>query len=306
MVHWKKNCQMNRFEDRCQFTQYLLKQLGSPLLDIVVEYDSATGSGYGGDCETTGTTGTTGTSGTDAIACAVKSQMDYVIDDAVDYFREYGSDVGNVQGVIFIELEDGKNIYTLPENSEIITVQQPMRGGLGNSMGFNFDQEEAQASVGLFSFASTFGHRGIYSFMGGGTYDNLLTFEVAAEYVSLVEMRYSRKFQIEHNRLQQEIKIYPTPTARDNRRIIAAEVWRRVPEEYVFTHPWVRRYATALLKLQVGRNTSMYDGIQFPGGGSFNASFYYNEGKEDRDKLEEELMTGKWGNPPGGAVFLWG
>lgn len=312
---------MNRFQTRCQFTEYLLKQLGSPLLDIVVEYDTAIGAGgFGTDCDTPSASGTTGTSGTSAvgttgtsgtsgypqIACAVKSQLDYVIDDAVDYFREYASETGNEKGVLFLQLEHGVQSYTLPDTSDIVAVLQPLRDGHARGMGFEFDSEEGQASVGLFSFSSTFGARGIYSHMGGGSYDNILTYEIAAEYMSLIDMRYSRKFQINHNRLSNTINVFPTPTKTDHGRTIACEMYQRVSEEKAFNHPWMRRYATALLKVQVGRNTSMYDGIQFPGGGSYNSAFYYNEGKEERDKLEEELMTGKWGNIPSSAIFTTG
>jgi hypothetical protein len=296
-----------RFNSRCQFSQYLLKQLGSPLVDIVVEYDSTIGAGgYGSDCGTTGTTGTTGTSGTSGLACAIKSQLDYVINDAIDYFREYAADIGNTEGVLFILLEENKNYYDLPEDTDIISVQQPMRSGVMSGLGSGFDTEEAQASVGLFSFSSTFGNRGIYSFLGGGSHDNLLTAEVSFQYMSMVDSRYARKWQTSFDRLQNRLLITPTPEATDHGRIIACSVWQRVPEVLVFDHPWVKRYATALLNMQVGRNTSMFEGVQFPGGGSYNSQFYYNEGKEERDKLEEELGTGRWGNVPSSAIFLQG
>ena len=43
---------------------------------------------------------------------------------------------------------------------------------------------------------------------------------------------------------------------------------------------------------------SKYKSGKFQGGIEYNAEFFYNEGKEAKEKLEQELLDNKWGMPP--------
>ena len=57
---------------------------------------------------------------------------------------------------------------------------------------------------------------------------------------------------------------------------------------------------------QIGRNTSMYTGLQFPGGGSYNSDFYWSMGREEKRQLEDDLASGKYGNSVAGSSFFTG
>ena len=149
---------MARLATRCEFSEYVLKKIGSPLLDVIIEASDSQAAGMCGDCDTdticttgvcltgadttqsvcTTGTATTGASGLAGLVYTVKTQLDYVIDDSLDFFREYGAEVGNEETTLFIQLEEDKRVYDVPES--ILAVQEIYQRGLGGShgMGFNF------------------------------------------------------------------------------------------------------------------------------------------------------------------------
>lgn len=60
---------------------------------------------------------------------------------------------------------------------------------------------------------------------------------------------------------------------------------------------WVKKYATALARLQWGRNLMKYNGANLPGGSAFNSDGIISEAKEDIAELKEELWE-KYTLPP--------
>jgi hypothetical protein len=312
---------MARLRTKEAFRQYILHKLGSPLLDLVLQIDETD------DCASPGTSGTgiTGTespaitaspeailkisgNGCQEFAESTMIQLDLACDDALDYYGKLASGVGNEKALLLVQLKANQMVYSVP--SCIIAIEQPMNQGTSRNIttgGEDFDSEESSAGAnGLFSFENTIGGVGINTYMTDGSGYNLLTYEIAAQYIALVDLRYSIKFEVDFSETEKQVVVYPTPSGKDNNRVIAFRCSRIVQDEYLFSDIWVQRYAVALAKMQIGMNMSMYTGFQLPGGGEFNASFYYDNGKEERDKLEEELMTGKWGNQVAGSIMFTG
>lgn len=64
------------------------------------------------------------------------------------------------------------------------------------------------------------------------------------------------------------------------------------PELYsdVWSDRWLQRYATQLIKRQWGSNLSKFEGMQLPGGVTFNGSKLYEEAEASITKLEDELI----------------
>jgi hypothetical protein len=54
---------------------------------------------------------------------------------------------------------------------------------------------------------------------------------------------------------------------------------------------WLMRYTTALIKRQWGSNLSKFEGLQLPGGVSFNAANIVSESQEELNKLEDEMIN---------------
>lgn len=304
---------MARLETREEFRCYVLRKMGAPLLDLALETDlvsecsittATTGaSGDNGSLETisTSTTGSSGVGdGCAELAKSVCTQLDLAIDDALDYFHLHAGDIGNTKAILVLHLTDGQMVYDVPKC--LVAIEQDIMKGSS----YHFDDEEAQEGVGLFSLQSQFGPRGVFSYNGAGGQDTLLTYDIASQYNEMVKLRYTHRFQTHHNKLQNQVLITPTPSRKDDGKKLVYMCNVSVPDEHLFGHLFVQRYAVALTMEQVGRNLSMYSGMQLPGGGEFNANFYWDMGREDRDKLEEELATGKWGSPPAGGIMLTG
>ena len=55
---------------------------------------------------------------------------------------------------------------------------------------------------------------------------------------------------------------------------------------------WVYQYALALTKMSVANIRGKYGNVTLFGGGSLNASEFMSQGLADKEKLEQQLMTG--------------
>jgi len=64
------------------------------------------------------------------------------------------------------------------------------------------------------------------------------------------------------------------------------------PETYtdVYNDIWLKKYLVALMKKQWGQNLIKFEGMQLPGGTTLNGRQIYNDGMQDIELLEEELI----------------
>jgi hypothetical protein len=75
---------------------------------------------------------------------------------------------------------------------------------------------------------------------------------------------------------------------------IIAEAYQIVdPDVYadVWADRWLLRYATCLIKQQWGTNLKKFSGMQLPGGLTFNGQQIYEEATQERDKLEQDMIS---------------
>jgi hypothetical protein len=65
------------------------------------------------------------------------------------------------------------------------------------------------------------------------------------------------------------------------------------PEEFskVWDDPWLRSYATALVKRNWATNIKKYSGIQLPGGVTLNGQALYDEAINEIRELRDELIN---------------
>jgi chloramphenicol 3-O-phosphotransferase len=54
---------------------------------------------------------------------------------------------------------------------------------------------------------------------------------------------------------------------------------------------WLARYTTALIKRQWGSNLTKFEGLQMPGGVTFNGAKIYDDAESEIQKLEEEMIV---------------
>ena len=74
-------------------------------------------------------------------------------------------------------------------------------------------------------------------------------------------------------------------------RIIDPDTFTDVYNDY-----YLKKYATALIKKQWGSNLLKFEGMQMPGGVTFNGRQIYDDAIADIEKLEEEMRL-NWENP---------
>ena len=65
------------------------------------------------------------------------------------------------------------------------------------------------------------------------------------------------------------------------------------PEQHpdVWNDRWLQRYCTALIKRQWGTNLKKFEGLQMPGGVTFNGQTIWTEAQEEIEKLDEEVIS---------------
>jgi len=75
---------------------------------------------------------------------------------------------------------------------------------------------------------------------------------------------------------------------------IIIEAWRTLdPDSFtdVYGDGWLKKYLTALIKLQWGSNLKKFEGVQMPGGVTLNGQIIYNEAVEEVKELRDEAQN---------------
>ena len=75
---------------------------------------------------------------------------------------------------------------------------------------------------------------------------------------------------------------------------IVAKGYQKVdPDIYsdVYGDRWLQRYASAFVRIQLGNNLTKFIGMQLPGGVQFNGEQILQQGLEEKNKLEEEMIS---------------
>lgn len=172
------------------------------------------------------------------------------------------------------------------------TFNSPSIGGVGGAtMGGGLFYPGVSFSD--FSGFNSYGSRGGSRSGGGGV--DVITYELSMQYMEMLKQRYTVKVQTQFLEAQRKVRITPRPQCYG---CVLLPVWCRVADPDLYDQIWIRRYTLALCKKVIGMNTKKYEGMTFPGGATINGEFYYTEGKEEIEKLEQEISDNKYGEPP--------
>lgn len=134
---------------------------------------------------------------------------------------------------------------------------------------------------------------------GGGTGGAMTSYYITKSYIDMIDMMMNTTPAIRFNKHRNRLYI-DTNWMRVNNNYatknfyMMAEVYEvNDPDVYgdVYKDMWLKDYATALAKMQWGSNLKKYTNTELPGGITLDGQALYNEGKEEADKLEEELKT---------------
>lgn len=126
------------------------------------------------------------------------------------------------------------------------------------------------------------------------TYDGLLTYTVNMSYIELLNSFFNRNKIIEFIQNANKITILSDISQLQIGDYLLFEVYKLCdPDVYqkVWNSPWIKDYASALIKKQWGQNMSKYAGFTLPGGITINGLEIYQSALEELAELENRLKN---------------
>lgn len=229
---------------RQQFKGYVLRRLGSPVIDINVDDE----------------------------------QVEDRIDDALAKFRDYHYDgTEHVYYPHILTATDITNKYiTLPENMIGVTRVFDINDSTGATNLFNVRYQMHLNE--LFNISSV----------------SVQPYVAAMQHIAFLEEVFVGKKPIRYNRHMDRLYI-DMSWSEDvvAGQYIIIDGYRTIdPETYpdVWDDPWLKKYSTALVKRQWGENLKKFEGMQLPGGVTFNGQKIWEEAIEEINKLEDEVI----------------
>lgn len=208
------------------------------------------------------------------------AQVEDRIDDALQKYRDYHYEgTEHVYYKILVSAADLVNKYfTLPESM------------IGVVRILNIDAS--------FSSSNLFNTR--YQMYLNDIYNGSMSSIDISEYVSTMrhietlEQMFSGIKPIRFQRHQNILNVDLDWTTLTAGNYIIVDGYKIIdPETYtdIYNDAWVKKYATALIKRQWGSNLSKFEGMQLPGGVTFNGKVIYEEADTELMKMEDEIMN---------------
>ncbi|MCG7944935.1 MAG: hypothetical protein N0C84_01165 [Candidatus Thiodiazotropha taylori] len=149
-------------------------------------------------------------------------------------------------------------------------------------------------TFGSFNYQLMMNQMGWYQATVGANWGFMTDLYIHMSYIELIEQQLNvqpaMRFNKHKNRLY--IDTFWDRVERSGVEYLMLEVYEITdPEVFgnVYKDVWLKRYAAALAKMQWGSNLKKFAGTQLPGGIEVNGIDIYNEGKEEREALEEQV-----------------
>jgi hypothetical protein len=236
---------MAKITSREQFKEYILRRLGSPVIDINVDDE----------------------------------QIEDRIDDALLKFRDYHFD--GMQHVYYphqlTEADRNNQYITLPDDFVGVTRI--------------FDINDSYGAMNLFNIRYQLHLNELFNISSV----SVTPYVVAMRHIEFLEEVFVGKKPIRYNRNTD--KLYIDMNWKDDTVVgqyVMIDGYKDVnPEENpdVWDDPWLRQYATQLVKRQWGEHLKLYEGMNLPGGITFNGQKIWDEANEEITKLEDQVIN---------------
>ena len=204
-------------------------------------------------------------------------QIDDRVDEALSYYWDYHFDGAErtflKHQVTANNVSDG--YITVPEN--II--------GVINL----FDIGDSLSTNNLFNIRYQFALNEVYDLSNY----SLSNYYIAMQHIQFLEEMLVGKQPIRYNRHINKLYIDFDWEKVSVGQYIVADAYNIVdPNTYtdVWKDRWLQNYATTLIKEQWGGNLTKFSNMQLPGGVAFNGEQILSDAREERRKLEEEMI----------------
>ena len=258
---------------RAEFTDYCLRKLGAPVLEINVD----------------------------------DNQVDDLIDDAIQFYQEYHYDGVEKMYLKHQITEDEITRFTTSNQNTIAGDDTPApvttdtweeRDNylqvpdhvIGISKVFGLSSSSIRGN--LFGIEYRLFLNDLYSF---GSVD-LLNYYMVKQYLETIDMVINSGSLVgfRFNKRQDRLYIDVDPTFLDAGDYLIIECHRALdPAEFnqVWNDSFIKKYATALIKRQWGQNMIKFNNVQLPGGITMNGRQLYEDGNMEVLALEEKMMS---------------
>lgn len=205
-----------------------------------------------------------------------EEQMEDRVDDALQFYRDWHYD-GTERTYLKhqITAEDKTNQY-VPVPANINSITRVL--GIGNGLQTN----------NLFNLRYQIHLNEVYDWSSS----RLQNYVMSMERIALLDEILTGKQMIRFSRHTDKMYIDMDWERVAVGEYIIIECYRVLDPDVhgsVWDDWWLKRYTTALFKLQWGENLSKYTGMQLPGGMTFNGDRLISEAREEIDKLEVEI-----------------
>lgn len=207
------------------------------------------------------------------------TQVEDRIDEALAYYHDYHFDgTEKVYLAHSVTEEDKTNKY--------ITIPEAVIGIINI-----FDVGDSYSTNNLFNIRYQIALNDLFAF----NYGPFAPYYMALQNVALAEELFVGRQSLRYNRHVNKLYIDMDWQAKVvTGEYIIIEAYQKVdPDTYsdVWGDRWLQRYATALIKKQWGDNLKKFEGLQMPGGLTFNGQKIWDEATDELTALEAEMIS---------------
>ena len=204
--------------------------------------------------------------------------------------------------IISFNVTNNGSYYRLPPKITITTTGgsgadlRPILGGYikipDNIIGVvnMFDIGDYIATNNIFNIRYQIALNDLYTL----TYQSMVPYYMAFQQLQLLENLLVGKQPLRYNRISNRMYIDVNWDKVQSGQYLVIEAYQIVdPNEYhkIWQDRWLQRYAAQLIKKQWGTNLTKFNGIQLPGGVTFNGEKIYNDAEMELEKLEQEVFS---------------
>ena len=235
-------------------------------------------------------------------------QVDDRVDEALQYFSQYHYDgvermylkyqitqddidrsvtnstttaTDKLDSTITASFSEGKNFIPMPDSVLSVIQIFPFSNAQTNSM---FDIRYQLRLNDLYDFSST----------------SIIHYEMTMKQLDMLEHILVGEVPIRFNQHQNRLYLDMDWEEINADEYLIIECYRKVdPDTYtdIYDDMYLKRYATALIKRQLGANLSKFNGVATLGGVTMNGADIYSQSIEEINKLEEEIKEGAFSTP---------
>ncbi len=158
----------------------------------------------------------------------------------------------------------------------------------------DFEEGSSTGINTLFTIEQTLAQQTYFSYAMGNYGFDLISWYTLKNWLETREKMLATKRSYSFDERTQLLRMYPQPNASSSNvrfyGVVSCYVERPIRD--ILKELWVYQYSLALTKMAVANSRGKYGSVTLFGGGSLNSSDLMTQGLAEKEKLEQQLMTG--------------